>query len=293
MKNVYLIPTDKPSRLCIDNSCNELNYSEKEGLNSKHITNQCIYVTNSEEIKQGDFFYLDDAKIIAKYSNGCLIKEVEKIILTTDSKLIANGVQEINDEFLEWFIQNPTCEYVKIESWETKGEWDLDYKIIIPKQNQITLEDVDKQIAITENRGEKIVDYLKLYEGQSIYKEIALAIEFGYQLRLSEELMEENQTDPETVEKSFIEASKKYGKQVVDSRKNLDLTFNEKIWLSGGCIQGFQEGAKWQQERSYSEEDLKEAFKGGGKMSWTDISQETQEPYYYDFQEWFNEIKKK
>ena len=54
----------------------------------------------------------------------------------------------------------------------------------------------------------------------------------------------------------------------------------------------FMEGAKWQQERSYSEEDLKEAFKGGGKMSWTDMNQETQEPYYYDFNEWFEQFNK-
>ena len=55
----------------------------------------------------------------------------------------------------------------------------------------------------------------------------------------------------------------------------------------------FIKGAKWQQERMYSEEDLKEAFKGGGKMSWTDVNQETQEPYYYDFKEWFEQFKKK
>ena len=55
---------------------------------------------------------------------------------------------------------------------------------------------------------------------------------------------------------------------------------------------GFILGAKWQQERMYSEEDLKEAFKGGGKMSWTDINQETQEPYYYDFNEWFEQFSK-
>ena len=49
----------------------------------------------------------------------------------------------------------------------------------------------------------------------------------------------------------------------------------------------------WQQERMYSEEDMREAFKGGSKMCWTDISQETQEPYYYDFNEWFEQFKKK
>lgn len=51
--------------------------------------------------------------------------------------------------------------------------------------------------------------------------------------------------------------------------------------------------AKMLTDRMYSEEDLQEAFKGGGKMSWTDINQETQEPYYYDFTEWFEQFKKK
>jgi hypothetical protein len=58
------------------------------------------------------------------------------------------------------------------------------------------------------------------------------------------------------------------------------------------CKNDFIAGAKWQAKKMYSEEDLKEAFKDGGKMSWTDINQETQEPYYYDFNEWFKQFKK-
>ena len=34
------------------------------------------------------------------------------IILTTDQDLIADGIQSIDDEFLEWFVKNPSCEYV-------------------------------------------------------------------------------------------------------------------------------------------------------------------------------------
>jgi hypothetical protein len=58
-------------------------------------------------------------------------------------------------------------------------------------------------------------------------------------------------------------------------------------------VRGSVFGAKWQAERMYSEKDLREAFKGGGKMSWTDINQETQEPYYYDFNDWFEQFEKK
>jgi hypothetical protein len=33
----------------------------------------------------------------------------KKIILTTDSKLIKDGLQDIDDDFLEWFLNNQTC----------------------------------------------------------------------------------------------------------------------------------------------------------------------------------------
>jgi hypothetical protein len=47
------------------------------------------------------------------YRKECLGKEVCKIILTTDQDLIKDGVQAIDDEFLEWFVKNPSCEEVE------------------------------------------------------------------------------------------------------------------------------------------------------------------------------------
>lgn len=55
------------------------------------------------------------------------------------------------------------------------------------KQMMVTQEDILEQIALTEARGEKIVKYLNRYKGDLIYNEIALAIEFGYQLKLEED----------------------------------------------------------------------------------------------------------
>lgn len=40
-------------------------------------------------------------------------------------------------------------------------------------------------------------------------------------------------------------------------------------------------------------DDLKRAFEAGRRMSWTDINQEEQEPYYYTFEEWFDEFNGK
>jgi hypothetical protein len=57
----------------------------------------------------------------------------------------------------------------------------------ITEQQEITIKEVEKQVRLTEARGEKIVKYLDRYKGQSIYNEIALAIEFGYQLKSEED----------------------------------------------------------------------------------------------------------
>ena len=67
--------------------------------------------------------------------------------MTTDQELIKDGVQAIDDEFLEWFVKSPSRENVKVELIEeipsgfTFGMFgndepptELVYKIIIPKE---------------------------------------------------------------------------------------------------------------------------------------------------------------
>ena len=49
----------------------------------------------------------------------------------------------------------------------------------------------------------------------------------------------------------------------------------------------FIEGAKWQQERSYSEEDLKEAFLDGWQLRDGDL------PFSKAKNKWFKTVKKK
>jgi hypothetical protein len=74
------------------------------------MTNQHIYITNDEEIKDGwsyDRMMRTVNKIDNVYSS--------KIILTTDPDLIKNGVQAIDDTFLEWFVKNPSCDYVEVQ----------------------------------------------------------------------------------------------------------------------------------------------------------------------------------
>jgi hypothetical protein len=56
-----------------------------------------------------------------------------KIILTTDPRLIADGVQAIDDNFLEWFVKNSSCEFVVID-WSPLSKNLYGWKIIIPQE---------------------------------------------------------------------------------------------------------------------------------------------------------------
>jgi hypothetical protein len=175
MKNVYLISTDKPSRLRF--FCGRLELMRLVPKKSDIIF-QHIYITNDDEIKEGDKdFYIiandrdktwinriekvieckidpKHGKVLILSSGFIYIDEGCKIILTTDGDLITDGVQAIDDEFLEWFVNNPSCEFVEVNlnsfgECHMKGDgcscYDTtdqslcelhypNYKIIIPKE---------------------------------------------------------------------------------------------------------------------------------------------------------------
>lgn len=145
MKNIYLIPTDKPSRLFYYNNHLGLarNFVKKnDGVNPQHI-----YITSDEEIKEGDYVIEDYGGVAyGPIDRESIIENPKKIILTTDQDLIADGVQAIDDEFLEWFVNNPSCEFVDVEHFGTCcgnqsitqcincKKYNPVYKIIIPKE---------------------------------------------------------------------------------------------------------------------------------------------------------------
>jgi hypothetical protein len=109
-----------------------------------HKINNNIYITSDLEIKEGDWY------LFPLFKGGYEIKQynsekhfaqepcislanlkAKKIILTTDQSL--EGVQAIDDEFLEWFVKNPSCENVEVIPSEFLADKVI-YEIIIPQE---------------------------------------------------------------------------------------------------------------------------------------------------------------
>jgi hypothetical protein len=152
MKNIHVLPTENPSNLTVRTKTNELLYSYKlfSSKNGSDINvNQHIYITSDEFIEEGDFGLNLSTKNIVQYDGiKGLDSYYKKIILTTDQDLIKDGVQAIDDEFLEWFVKNPSCDFVEIRKYHSGilsdiSEITSSLKIIIPQEEpkQETLEE--------------------------------------------------------------------------------------------------------------------------------------------------------
>jgi hypothetical protein len=123
MKNIHIIPTGKPSRL--GNVHGKLSFfKDRKWDNTENWRCKNIYITSEEQIKEGERGLSINNAVYTHFNH--LGKDYgKKIILTTDQDLINDGVQAIDDEFLEWFVKNPSCEFVEvlIEYRDGYGNW--------------------------------------------------------------------------------------------------------------------------------------------------------------------------
>jgi hypothetical protein len=154
MKNIHVLPTDKPSRLYLGDNGNFVFGIIQTSIQSRNddFTNQNIYITSDEEIKEGDWVLFEGNDTIKKAIDSTFTsgvnnirihadKKVFKIILTTDGDLIKDGIQAIDDEFLQWFVENPSCEEVEVSEDYFKPSnmvygHDMEPYKIIPKEEQ-------------------------------------------------------------------------------------------------------------------------------------------------------------
>ncbi len=152
MKNIHVLPTEKLSRLqkFIDYHKGRVEFElcRKDEFFNK---GQHIYITSDEEINPNTYCLINgvlcktellEDRIVSRQLVGGATMDICKseyleIILTTDQDLIKDGVQAIDDYFLEWFVKNPSCEEVEVERSYSMSQSTysvIEYKIIIPKE---------------------------------------------------------------------------------------------------------------------------------------------------------------
>jgi hypothetical protein len=292
MKNIHVLPTDKPSRLII-NWEKDLCYKSKpylmEGTQNIYITNDEIVTEYSIGLYFIDIYnktrhifspiYINKDTIAAgKFhtyiNNGNMCK---KIIMTTDPILILNGVQAIDDTFLEWFIKNPSCEYVDLIGLrKEKGYEFLGYEIIIPKEENHS--DIDSLIGkkvIWDGKEYTIIDkhndsdfVIIDNENNSLiglhWDNVCIPKEEPKQcktpLDCGKVYNEELTTQTVTCSKCGNTHTFPFGgdyycpspkqETLEEARKYAELSYY------GDDVDVFVNGAKWQQQNSYSEEEV-------------------------------------
>lgn len=305
MKNIHVLPTDKPSRL-IKSQDNDFIFLNTDAPNWFEInfktTKQNIYITSDEEIENCWFVNLTNNEIGYIKNNIGIQKNSKKIILTTDQDLIKDGVQAIDDEFLEWFVKNPSCEWVETERLEdgkyidrfadgsvVEGIYE-NYKIILPKEEALYDYGWCKGNVIfpKEYPGEyddtqaKQVSQLANNLKQETLEQVAKRI--LHKNEVADEDMILSCTFPNTI-KSMVEMAEWQKEQFTIEEQHVGHTIDK---LDKEYIKGFNEGSNYYIERMYSEEDMAESFMACWKANVPEGFE-----CKLSFKEWFEQFKKK
>jgi hypothetical protein len=297
-KNVWLLPTDKPSRLWINKITDKIELSDSSDV----LGALNIYITSDEEPKHLDYYI---TKI--KDSNGeryivgqrldindSDYSNCKKIILTTDQDLIKDGVQAIDDDFLEWFVKNPSCESVEIENnWEflgddyrRGGEQTLVYKIIIPKEE--TKQDYSgvhlRHCYQGEYKdgckyGEDACPAKPLEPKQDLLKQYPLTPDKCFK----QEPKQQTYIQSETMVVGMGYTSEDGSTKFVTKQETLEEQMYKASFANESPLwhDGFIAGSNWQAERMYSEEEVLNIIALYVK----------DEPHYT--KKWFEQFKKK
>ncbi len=129
MKNIVLLPSNEKTRLVrvftdalrenfvlkldieVNDSFKEyvnlyiISHDEDLVLGGYHFNSKYgdeLQKTNQRDIDSRKYWEADDYYI-------------SKILLTTDLELVKDGIQEVPESFLNWFLENPSCEHVELK----------------------------------------------------------------------------------------------------------------------------------------------------------------------------------
>ncbi len=129
MKRIVLLPTENPSVIYKRNDLNTYHLGDcvKCDPTDTLRTNYHMYIISDDDnLELGGYHFNtkygdEPQKTVQRDIDSRKYWEVEdyfisKILLTTDPDLVKDGIQEVPESFLNWFIENPSCEQVEVLS---------------------------------------------------------------------------------------------------------------------------------------------------------------------------------
>lgn len=182
MKNIHLLPTEvlSTNKGYILGKCIKEMSDVKIGqfviiyylvFDKEYFQPYHIYITSNEKIEIGDYYPLYGEfsnKIVSfkQWDGKSLLSANQlKVIITNDRHLIFGGTQDIDIEFLEWFVENPTYIYVETDYVPYGGFYNIniDTSKKEPKQETLEEEKLIHSLFVSETEEE----LLREFEGES------------------------------------------------------------------------------------------------------------------------------
>lgn len=273
MKNIFILPTNKPSNLYLEDNILKID-NEVYGHG-----NQFIYITDTEKFKK-DEWITDGIEVIKASSKvveaqGLVTRRGwNKIVLTNDTSLIEDGVQTVDNLFLSFYAENPV-DYVELSSERINGSfcdvtdtYRYKYDIVFPQKEEYSrlLSEFESLEGITSNMFDE-KDWLRFDRFvKSRQKEVLKEImKYDEELGLYEQTAEE-----ETLAKI---------KSVLFCNNDAQ------------AIRLLEQYGEWIEEKLYTKEDLEIAHQQGAIFAYG-RKEATGADRLTHFENWFNTIKK-
>ena len=286
------------------------------------IEDELYIVSNNEDISENCWIITSGKLVQVSYLLSDEVAKGFKVILTTNKLLIKDGVQAIDDEFLEWFVKNPSCEEVEVDfkyencipALDDNGNKILKIKIPSKSENlrQIIPKEEPKQREVFLMNANETVDTRSIVEKmkplqEQWQKDMEESLNTKQKSILKCELCEryprlEGTNKCEScysVIRHFLEQAPELKEHLLPDLRKKEETLKEATnrlynenkfetdtpFESGTFKLGVELGAKWQEERSYSEEEVLKIIQDC--KSYLSFGDE------FDEIEWFTQFKKK
>ena len=305
MKNIHILPTDQPSKLGYISESKTYHLYNNDVFLDELANAISIYITSDEQGIKGDYVIHTPTHKLIKVMERVRTADFKKIILTTDPTLIADGVQAIDDEFLEWFVKNPSCDFVgvdKIPDLQSYNEktykCELVYTITIPQEE--SKQEKKPHLFCETPEAKCTMNYCDDNGCQNRKRHL---VEQHEQEPLEEVVSKKNNIidswleehgDPEickTVGCRLEEITLEKAAEQHYIHKTNRIPVPTSNWVNSKelQIQTFIEGAKWQAQRMYSEEEVLDLlYKRDLYLLNRDETKELELP-----NDWFEQNKKK